>query len=127
VSEDRKRIGLGTIDQLGVIDAATAKSVLEITRHQLRDSNAIDAFAFVPGSNLLAIGANRQLEEGKTGPKDGRLQVYDIALKHVVAVTDYMPWVNSVAASPNGDYLACGHFDSSIRIWDLRGVKAKMK
>jgi hypothetical protein len=131
VSGEGKRIALCTRgprrDVLTVIDTATAKSALKITGDDLRGSTSIWGFAFVPRSNLVVIGANRQQEEGKTGPKDGKLHIYDIGLKRVVAVTEYMPWVDSVAASVNGEYLASGHFDSSIRLWDLRKLKARGK
>jgi WD40 repeat protein len=58
------------------------------------------------------------------GGTPGKVQVWDAATgKPLLALEGHTNWVNAVAYSPNGKYIASGSMDKTIRLWDAKTGK----
>ena len=68
------------------------------------------------GSNLLAIGSrSNKMTVVQVTWDEGEKQVDS----HVVFVAEHSNWVNRVAFSPDGSFLACGDAEGVLKIYDV--------
>ena len=114
-SPNGERVASGSDDKTILIwDAATGELKQKLKGH----SHYVNSVAFSPKitDNPVAVAS---------GGKDGRVMIWDSATgTRLGEHKTHAGWVKSVAFSPNGDRVAIGSTDKTVRIFVLRRLDA---
>lgn len=104
-----------------VWEPATAREVFQIPSVRM-----VSSIAFSPDSRLLAVGEGVFPRDGwfifRYGPSEGKasaVTVWEIATGREVARLNHGGWVNSIAFSPDGQWLITGSDDQTARVWNV--------
>jgi WD40 repeat protein len=112
-SQDGRLLASGGADRVVKIwDAKTWKYL-----HQLPDpTGAVQSVAFHPeDSGVLAWGGT-----------DGTVKVWNSATEEIRTFHGHKSWVESVAFSPDGEWLASGSLDGTVKIWKAPRYRSQL-
>jgi WD40 repeat protein len=121
-SPNGQYIASGSLD--GVVkvwDVATGNEVTSVPR-----VNSVSSIAFSPDGRFVAIGDGGFPRDGwfifRHEPEGGQsiVIVWDIEERREVARLHHEGNVNSLAFSPNGQWLISGSSDGTARVWDVK-------
>ncbi|MDH4263072.1 MAG: WD40 repeat domain-containing protein [Spirochaetia bacterium] len=57
-----------------------------------------------------------------SGAKDGKVIVYDLKTKEKITLTAHIDSINSLDVSPNGELIATGSSDKTVKLWSLKKI-----
>lgn len=95
---------LWSVEDPGVLRHWDPNKARQIETHVVDDLATL--WAFSPGCKFAVSGSEE-------------LTLWDVASGEEVAVLGPVPWVTAVAFSADGKWLASGHDDGGVRLWDL--------
>jgi WD40 repeat protein len=123
--KDTNLLAIGTTEGVKLFRRETDKDIKNIAFKEIPNFNnptdleklAVNSVAFSPvNTNILAIGAS-----------DSKLRLLDISTSDMITLEAHGKEISSVVFSKNGDRLATGSYDGSVRLWDTSNNLALIK
>ncbi|HWE36439.1 MAG TPA: protein kinase [Isosphaeraceae bacterium] len=117
LSADGKTLALGDArGNITLVVAATGTVRARLRPTDGETEDRIDALAFAPDGNLLAVGGFERTRLWGLGP----------APKPLVSLPGHRGRVSNLAFSPDGRRLATGGDEGAVAVWDLDRIRAEL-
>ena len=109
---------LASGDSKGHVELWDVKDKKRLDIFQSREFSLINSIAFNFNGSMLAVGGDGDWTEGK------HLEIWDMSSKKIVHfLVGHSDPVNSVTFSPDGQILASGSKNGSVKLWDVNSGK----
>ncbi|RYP42862.1 hypothetical protein DL768_010175 [Monosporascus sp. mg162] len=126
-SPDNNRIASGSDDNtVRIWDTRSGKEIRRLEGH----SDSVDSVIFSPDGSRIATGSDDntvRIWDTKSGKEVHKLEGHSHWGKEVRKLEGHNDSVDSVVFSPDGNRIATGSDDNTIRIWDAKSGKEVRK
>jgi len=107
-SADGRLASVGGDDLVKIWDISKGECIKALSGH----TNRVQAVAFSPNDQMLLV----------SGDKDCKVRIWDIRQEEPLlhTLSGHKDWIRTIAISPDGQTIASGSYDNTIKIWALQ-------